>query len=87
MKNLAWQVTEERRNYFLNDAEKLIYTNGGKTRSLSHKIIPGGFKKAKSRRQNSNTIRGKGGNQPYAIKTGKTYLNKSQKTTSVKGKG
>lgn len=29
----------------------------------------------------------KGGNQPYAIKTGKTYLNKSQKTTSVKGKG
>ena len=40
MKKLARQVTEKRRNYFLNDAEKLIYTNGGKTRSVSHKINP-----------------------------------------------
>lgn len=40
MKKSARQVTEERRNYFLNDADKLIYTNGGKTRSLSHKINP-----------------------------------------------
>lgn len=60
MKKLARQVTEERRNYFLNDAEKLIYTNGGKTRSLSHKNKSQvGLKKAKSRRQNYNTIRGK----------------------------